>query len=96
MDTHEYQKLLESIRFIYGYDFTDYAASSVQRRISLFMQNRKICCFEITEVNPTLENSPEAVNADPYGAWLFRMKLGDAAELAALLDVAAYEQVAGD
>src|SRR6187399_831166 len=50
----------------------------------------------VTEVNPALENSPEAVNADPYGAWLFRMKLGDAAELAALLDVAAYEQVAGD
>lgn len=50
----------------------------------------------VTEVNPALENSPEAVNADPYGAWLFRMKLDDAGELAALLDVAAYEQVAGD
>jgi arginase len=24
--------------------------------ISKFMQNRKICCFEITEVNPTLDN----------------------------------------
>ncbi len=23
--------------------------------ISKFMQNRKICCFEITEVNPTLD-----------------------------------------
>ena len=23
--------------------------------VSKFMQNRKICCFEITEVNPTLD-----------------------------------------
>mgnify|MGYP003349422657 CR=1 FL=1 len=23
--------------------------------ISKFMQNRKVCCFEITEVNPTLD-----------------------------------------
>jgi chemotaxis protein methyltransferase CheR len=46
MDAQEYQKLLESIRFIYGYDFTEYAASSVQRRIALFMQNRKIDTVE--------------------------------------------------
>jgi chemotaxis protein methyltransferase CheR len=46
MDTQEYQKLLESIRFIYGYDFTEYAESSVKRRIALFMQNRKIDTLE--------------------------------------------------
>ena len=27
----------------------------VEDLISKFMQNRKICCFEITEVNPTLD-----------------------------------------
>ena len=48
----------------------------------------------VTEVNATLADAPEAVNTDPYGAWLFRMKLDDPAELAALLDVAAYEKVA--
>jgi glycine cleavage system H protein len=48
----------------------------------------------ITEVNPALTDTPEAVNNDPYGAWLFRMKLIDAAELAALLDAAAYGRVA--
>jgi len=46
MDAQEYQKLLESIRFIYGYDFTEYAESSVKRRIALFMQNRKIDTLE--------------------------------------------------
>jgi glycine cleavage system H protein len=48
----------------------------------------------ITEVNPALTDTPEAVNNDPYGAWLFRMKLSDAGELAALLDAAAYGRVA--
>jgi chemotaxis protein methyltransferase CheR len=46
MDDQEYRKLLESIRFIYGYDFTEYSESSVKRRITLFMQNRKINTVE--------------------------------------------------
>jgi chemotaxis protein methyltransferase CheR len=36
------RELLESIRFIYGYDFTDYAEASVVRRIAHFMNSRKI------------------------------------------------------
>jgi glycine cleavage system H protein len=46
----------------------------------------------VVEINAALADAPETVNTDPYGAWLFRMKLSDAAELAALLDVAAYEK----
>ena len=48
----------------------------------------------VIEINPALTDAPEAVNTDPYGAWLFRMKLSDPAELGALLDVAAYEKLA--
>jgi chemotaxis protein methyltransferase CheR len=40
IDTNEYNELLSSIRFIYGYDFTDYAESSVKRRIIHFMDNK--------------------------------------------------------
>lgn len=47
----------------------------------------------VVEVNPALEDAPESVNSDPYAAWLFRIKLGDATELAALLDVHAYEKI---
>lgn len=50
----------------------------------------------VLEVNPALADAPEAVNTDPYGAWLFRMQLNDPAELAALLDAGAYDQLAGD
>ncbi|MEQ1772522.1 MAG: glycine cleavage system protein GcvH [Burkholderiales bacterium] len=44
----------------------------------------------VIDVNPALADAPEAVNADPYGAWLFRIKLKSPAELVALLDAAAY------
>ena len=50
----------------------------------------------VIEVNPALADAPEAVNADPYGAWLFRMTLSDSSELAELLDAAAYAKVADD
>ena len=47
---------------------------------------------EITAVNEELEESPETVNQDPYGAgWLIRFTPSDPAEFDALMDVAAYE-----
>jgi glycine cleavage system H protein len=49
----------------------------------------------VTEINPALADTPEAVNSDPYGTWLFRMTFSNAAELASLLDAAAYEKVSG-
>ena len=47
---------------------------------------------KITEVNSSLTEEPGKVNADPMGTgWFFKIKLADASELDALLDVAAYE-----
>lgn len=45
-DHKEYRELLESIRFVYGYDFTDYAEASVMRRIDHFMTVGKITALE--------------------------------------------------
>jgi glycine cleavage system H protein len=46
---------------------------------------------EIVEVNTALGDSPEAINADPYGeGWMVKVKLSDVAEKDALLDQAAY------
>ena len=42
VDSKELKGLLETIRFVYGYDFTDYAEASVRRRIDHFMNARKI------------------------------------------------------
>ena len=46
---------------------------------------------EIVAVNEALEDTPEALNSDPYGAWIVKIKLADAGELDALMDAAAYE-----
>jgi glycine cleavage system H protein len=47
---------------------------------------------EIVETNAALNDAPEKVNQDPYGAWLFRLKSGDRSEQAGLLDAAAYRK----
>lgn len=38
----ELKELLESIRYVYGYDFTDYAEASIRRRVLHFMNSHKI------------------------------------------------------
>ena len=45
---------------------------------------------EVIAVNDDLANSPERVNADAYGAWMFRIKPDNAADLGKLMDAAAY------
>ncbi len=46
---------------------------------------------EIVAVNESINDAPETVNSDPYGAaWLVRVKLSGKAE--GLLDAAAYEE----
>jgi glycine cleavage system H protein len=46
---------------------------------------------EVLEVNQRAVDEPELVNGDPYGeGWLIRIRLSDASEVDALLDVEAY------
>jgi glycine cleavage system H protein len=46
---------------------------------------------EVLAVNDYLASRPELVNEDPYGeGWLLRVRLADAAQVAALLDAGAY------
>jgi glycine cleavage system H protein len=48
---------------------------------------------EVVAVNGELDSAPEKINADAYGAWMFRMKPDNAADVAALMDAAAYQAV---
>ena len=49
---------------------------------------------EIVEVNEALADTPETVNADPYGeGWMVKVKLSDPSEVESLLDVAAYKEL---
>lgn len=48
---------------------------------------------EVVAKNEDALAAPEKVNQDPYGAWLFRMKPANPAEIDALLDAAGYAKV---
>jgi glycine cleavage system H protein len=52
---------------------------------------------EVLEVNEKVVDAPETVNLDPYGdGWLIRIRLSNASETDALLDVSAYKTVLAD
>jgi glycine cleavage system H protein len=48
----------------------------------------------IAATNAGLSTAPEQVNADAFGAWMYRIKPDDPSELETLLDAAAYEKSA--
>jgi glycine cleavage system H protein len=48
---------------------------------------------EITEVNEDLSDTPEAINDDPYSAWLVKVKLSDRSETEQLLSVEDYKKL---
>ena len=51
---------------------------------------------EIVGANDELAATPEKVNQDAYGAWMFRVMPASAADVDKLLDAAAYEKVASE
>ena len=49
---------------------------------------------EVLEFNENLEDEPESVNSDPYGAgWIMKMRVDNPADVEALLDHAAYAEL---
>lgn len=51
---------------------------------------------EVISVNEALANAPEQVNADPYGAWLFKLRPQDTSAVESLLDSAGYTAAVGE
>ena len=51
---------------------------------------------EVIAVNEELSGSPELLNSDPYGAWIFKLKPSDKAELDKLLGAAGYKAAIGE
>lgn len=49
---------------------------------------------EVSAVNSALDDEPELLNRDPYGAgWIFTVTVADPTEADALLDAAAYQHL---
>ncbi len=52
---------------------------------------------KVLEVNKVLDDSPEQVNKDPYGAgWMVLLELTVPSDAAKLLDAAAYRKLVGE
>ena len=51
---------------------------------------------EVIAVNDNLGDAPEQLNEEPYGAWIFKLKPTDTAELDKLLDAAGYKSAIGE
>lgn len=49
---------------------------------------------KIIACNEELEEKPELINEDPYGAWIIKVEMSDSSQLDALLSPGAYEKVA--
>ena len=45
----------------------------------------------VVEVNSELEDTPEKVNEDAYGAWIIKVRMSDPSQLDALMDATAYK-----
>lgn len=51
---------------------------------------------EVTEINSSLEDSPELINTDPFGdGWLIKINVNDLSELEVLLDASQYGDLIG-
>ncbi|WP_375234511.1 glycine cleavage system protein GcvH [Winogradskyella sp.] len=51
---------------------------------------------KVTEFNGTLEDEPELVNTDPYGAgWMIKLKFSDANQLEGLMSADDYKALVG-
>jgi len=50
----------------------------------------------VLELNPDLSSAPESVNQDPYGqGWMIKLKVNNPADVDALMDAAAYQEMVG-
>jgi glycine cleavage system H protein len=48
---------------------------------------------EVIEVNGGLKDKPEAVNKDPHGTWMIRIRLARGGDQGSLLDSGQYQQI---
>ena len=48
----------------------------------------------VEAVNSDLESTPEAINEDAYAAWIIKVRMSNPEELDALMDAAAYAEIA--
>jgi glycine cleavage system H protein len=52
---------------------------------------------EVVEINSELEDAPELINQDAFGAgWLFKLKMADESDVDNMMDADSYEELCPD
>lgn len=77
---------LPSVGDFFGIGETFGVVESVKAAADLFMP----VSGDVTAVNDDLTSGPEAINSDPFGSWLVRIKLSEPDQLKDLMDADAY------
>ena len=98
--THHAQDTLGDVVFVelpeVGKTFAPHDVAGVVESVKAAADVYMPVAGEITEVNEALVADPSIINQDPQGAgWFFQVKLSDPAQVAALMDEAAYLQLIG-
>lgn len=93
--THHAQDALGDVVFV---ELPEVGKSFVQKDVAGVVESVKAAADvympltgEIAQVNEALRDDPSLANSDPLGAgWFFKVKLTDAAQIAALMDETSY------
>jgi glycine cleavage system H protein len=92
--TDHAQEVLGDIVFLelppIGKEFAQGEACAVIESVKAASDINMPAAGVVVAVNDTLAKSPEQVNADAYGAWMFRFKPDNAADIGRLMDATAY------
>ena len=95
--THHAQELLGDMVFVenpvLGRKLTQGEECAVVESVKAASDVYAPIAGEVVAANADLESAPEAINQDAYAAWMFKLKPDNAADLAGLLDAAAYQAI---
>ena len=96
--THHAQELLGDLVFVeapaIGRKFKQGEECAVVESVKAAADVYAPLSGEVVGANAELADAPEKVNQDAYAAWMFKLKIDNPAELAGLLDAAAYQAIA--
>jgi len=91
------QKELGDITYVDVADLESIAAGEEFGALESVKASSELYCpvsGKVIEVNGALMDSPELINEKPYESWIIKVEMSDASELDALMDAAAYSEIA--
>lgn len=96
--THHAQEMLGDLVFVesptVGRKLKQGEACAVVESVKTAADVHAPLSGEVAAANAELADRPESINADAYAAWIFKLIPDNPAELAGLLDAAAYRAIA--